>query len=84
MRVAGRTTTTPTDAAAATAFATDTIYYLPVDPIAAAAVGVRVCDGVVDGDAQVEVSVFALDALGCPSPTPCALALEPPWHPLPS
>ena len=25
-----------------------------------------------------------LDALGCPSPTPCALALETPWHPLPS
>ena len=43
-----------------------TISFLPVDPIAAAAVGVRVCDGVVDGDAQVGVVVFALGALGRP------------------
>ena len=25
-----------------------------------------------------------LDALGCPLPTPCAPALESPWHPFPS
>ena len=58
------------DTAAATVFATDTISYLQVDPIAVAAVGVRVCDGAVDGDAQVEVVVSALGALGRPRLSP--------------